>query len=48
LIDLPNPIIEGYEFLGWYMDKELTIPYDLVNMPSNNIILYALFTKIIV
>jgi uncharacterized repeat protein (TIGR02543 family) len=31
----------GYVFEGWYLDIELTQPFNLIHMPSHNIILYA-------
>jgi uncharacterized repeat protein (TIGR02543 family) len=44
-IYLPTPSLDGYEFIGWYMDSAFTIPYNLTTMPANNISLYALFTS---
>jgi uncharacterized repeat protein (TIGR02543 family) len=44
-ISLPNPILEGHEFIGWYMDEAFTIPYNLTTMPANNVVLYALFAS---
>lgn len=36
------PVREGYEFLGWYMDKECTIPWDFsADTVTEDIILYA-------
>jgi uncharacterized repeat protein (TIGR02543 family) len=40
---LPNPTLQGYVFAGWFMDDELTIPYNLTTMPANDVTLYASF-----
>ncbi|MCF7924287.1 MAG: InlB B-repeat-containing protein [Candidatus Izimaplasma sp.] len=41
-ITLPTlPEREWFEFDGWYLDKELTIPFNESVMPSNNLNLYA-------
>ena len=41
-ITLPNnPSRPGYSFTGWYIDNELTTPFDLERMPANDIVLYA-------
>jgi uncharacterized repeat protein (TIGR02543 family) len=40
---LPNPTLQGYVFAGWFMDEELTIPYNLTTMPANDVTLYASF-----
>ena len=46
-IEFPaNPIKEGYEFVGWYSDYELTVKFDYTTlMESGNIILYAKFKE---
>ncbi len=36
-----NPTKDGYTFDGWYADSELTIPYIIDTMPSEDITLYA-------
>ena len=36
----------GYEFMGWNTDKGATVGLESLNMPSNNVILYAIFRKI--
>ena len=36
----------GYEFMGWNTDKGATVGLDSLNMPSNNVTLYAIFRKI--
>jgi uncharacterized repeat protein (TIGR02543 family) len=46
-INLPNPTLEGYVFEGWFMDKELTVAYNVTLMPSNDVILYAKFTPVV-
>ena len=38
---LPVPIREGYTFMGWYLDEQLTTSYALASMPANNLTLYA-------
>ncbi|MBR4567729.1 InlB B-repeat-containing protein [bacterium] len=35
------PIRTGYEFIGWYSDKELTKKFDFDTILTENIILYA-------
>jgi uncharacterized repeat protein (TIGR02543 family) len=40
---LPNPTLQGSVFAGWFMDDELTIPYNLTTMPANDVTLYASF-----
>ncbi len=39
------PIKAGNGFSGWYMDKELTIPFNLTSMPANDINLYGKWIK---
>jgi uncharacterized repeat protein (TIGR02543 family) len=36
-----NPKKEGYKFIGWYTDAELTTLYDFKTAATQNIILYA-------
>ncbi len=36
----------GYEFIGWNTDKGATVGVDSLNMPSNNVTLYAIFRTI--
>ena len=36
-----DPVKEGYDFEGWYIDEALTIPFDLTIMPAENLVLYA-------
>lgn len=36
-----NPIKEGYNFDGWYLDEELTVLYSFSNALTENITLYA-------
>jgi len=31
----------GYQFMGWYLDETLTMPFNLEMMPGHDIILYA-------
>lgn len=37
----PQPFRTGYSFEGWYLDSNLTQVFNLRNMPSENIELYA-------
>jgi uncharacterized repeat protein (TIGR02543 family) len=43
IILLENPLMEGYIFDGWYQDEELLLEFDIVNMPAENITIYAKF-----
>jgi uncharacterized repeat protein (TIGR02543 family) len=43
LLNFTTPILEGYTFDGWYTDIELTIPFEEVTMPEEDITLYAKF-----
>lgn len=36
-----EPIREGYRFIGWYEDAQLTKPFVFQNMPDRNLYLYA-------
>ena len=36
-----NPIKIGYSFLGWFIDYNLTEPFNLTHMPAQNLYLYA-------
>jgi len=38
------PEITGYSFSGWYVDVDLTIPYEFTTMSAENIILYGEWT----
>ena len=42
---LPKPERAGYEFAGWYADKELTKPFDVRLMPGENTVVYAKWTE---
>ncbi|MGD9909372.1 MAG: InlB B-repeat-containing protein [Candidatus Izemoplasmatales bacterium] len=46
LIDLPIPTRIGYSFDGWYTDTTLNTKFELLNMPSTNLTLYAKWTEI--
>ena len=44
----PNePTMDGYSFVGWYSDKELTEKFDFATNIKSNITLYAKWDKII-
>ena len=40
-----NPTKEGYIFVGWYSDQELTNQYIFTTMPNQNLTLYAKWRK---
>ena len=40
-LDLPIPTLYGYEFVGWFLDEERTIPFVSELMPLNGATLYA-------
>lgn len=40
-IDPLLPTKEGYLFSGWYLNEDLTEPFDFINMPAENLYLYA-------
>lgn len=37
---------DGYIFLGWFLDEECTIPFDLDYVPARNLTLYAGWSQI--
>ena len=39
--DLPIPTKSGFNFGGWYLDSDYTQPFDLIKMPSNDVLVYA-------
>ncbi|MCF7924653.1 MAG: InlB B-repeat-containing protein, partial [Candidatus Izimaplasma sp.] len=41
-----DPVKDGYEFNGWYIDETLTNPYVFSEMPDENIVLYASWEEI--
>ena len=43
IILLENPLMEGYVFDGWYQDEELLLVFDIMNMPAENLTIYAKF-----
>ena len=40
-IQIFNPISTGLIFRGWYLDKNYTIPFDKMQMPDSDIVLYG-------
>ncbi len=47
-VEQPNePTMDGYSFVGWYNDKELTEEFDFTTNIKSNITLYAKWDKII-
>ena len=45
VIEFPNPVKDGYEFLGWYTENE---KFEKTTMPEENITLVAKWSKVIV
>lgn len=45
-LTLPTPTREGYKFEGWYVYKELDIPFSIDYFPYFNQLLYAKWTKL--
>ncbi len=46
-VDYSNPTLEGYSFIGWYLDSNFNTPFDLsTNKINKDIKLYANFEKI--
>jgi uncharacterized repeat protein (TIGR02543 family) len=41
----PKPRRKGYNFIDWYMDKDHTVPFELLRMPLRSFNLYAKFSK---
>lgn len=45
-VDEPKtPVREGYDFIGWFTDKDLTVKYDFAAKVTKNITLYAGWTE---
>jgi uncharacterized repeat protein (TIGR02543 family) len=42
-IELVSPSIEGLEFAGWFLDKNLTLSFSSSSMPANDLELFASF-----
>ena len=42
------PLREGYDFLGWYEDENLTVPFDFTSQINEDKTLYASWKEIIV
>lgn len=40
-ISLSEPTKDGYAFVGWYLDSDLTTPFDSSSLPYTDITLYA-------
>lgn len=42
LSDTAQPVKQGYEFKGWYLDKDCTVEWDMQNQPvTGSMTLYA-------
>lgn len=39
--DIKTPIRFGYTFAGWYLDDQMTQPFDYIRMPACGVTLYA-------
>lgn len=47
-IILPDePVKDSFAFAGWYTDMALTLPFELTQMPTYNLILYAKWSAIV-
>lgn len=46
LLQLPTPIRQGFKFLGWYINEELTEPFEAQYMPAQNLTLYAKWEQV--
>lgn len=44
--ELPTPVAQGYEFAGWFTDKELTKAYDPETKVNEDFTLYAKWNKL--
>ncbi len=44
-VTLPTPVRDGYIFDGWYLDEELTVPYDPETKVTQSITLYAKWNR---
>jgi uncharacterized repeat protein (TIGR02543 family) len=42
-----DPVMEGYNFLGWYTESELTNKFEFITMPESDLVLYAKWEAII-
>lgn len=40
-LELSSPSRDSYEFIGWYLDEDCSIPLDLTHMPNENLLIYA-------
>jgi uncharacterized repeat protein (TIGR02543 family) len=47
VLNLPTPTKTSFEFGGWYLDSNLTIPFEEILMPPNDITLFAKWNDII-
>lgn len=43
---LPKPSVEGYIFDGWYYNGEYYAPASIMKMPSNDVVMTCVWTKI--
>lgn len=41
ILEPEMPTKKGYNFVGWYSDSDLSVPYIFLTMPAANIVLYA-------
>lgn len=47
IVEPNDPVMEGYNFLGWYTDPDLNNKYEFIIMPENDLVLYAKWEAII-
>ena len=40
------PLIEGYEFKGWYTDKLGDVPFDFSSLINNDLVLYSVYSPL--
>ena len=45
--DPGKPVRDGYKFIGWYRDEELTEPYNFSDSVTSNITIYAKWNEIL-
>ena len=45
-IDAFDYEIAGYQFLGWFLDSSLETPFDLTNMPGEDVVVYGHYVEL--
>ena len=46
-VPTPDPTAEGFQFGGWYLDAECTMPYDFKSPVLSHMTLYAKWTEVL-